>query len=137
MKHSRGFTLVEILVVVVIIGILAGVVTMNVVGRISDARIKTAKADLRTIESALSIYRMDNFRYPTTDLGIRALVERPSEIEAPNWSAAGYLKKLPVDPWGNEYGYESDGEYISLYTFGSDGEPGGQEEAADIFWADL
>ncbi len=137
MKFAKGFTLVEILVVVVIIGILAGVVTMNVVGRIGDARIKTAKADLRTIESALSIYKMDNFRYPTTELGIRALVERPSESEAPNWNAAGYLKKLPVDPWGNAYGYESDGEYITLYTFGSDGKQGGEEEAADIFWADL
>ena len=135
MGKAKGFTLVEILVVVVITGVLSGVAVMNVVGRIGEARIKAAKVDLQTIEAALSIYKMDNFSYPTTERGIRALVERPPRYEAPNWSAQGYLKKLPVDPWGNPYVYSPDGEGDAPYTLkslGAGGLPGGDEEEEDI-----
>ena len=137
MRFERGFTLIEILVVVVIIGVLSSIVTMNVVGRMSDARVEAAKADIRTIESALTLYRMDNFGYPSNELGIRALVERPISSEAPNWKEGGYLRKLPVDPWGREYGYENNGANVDIFTLGADAKPGGEGEAADIHWSDI
>jgi general secretion pathway protein G len=137
MQYARGFTLIEILVVVVIMGILASLVTMTMVSKIDVARINKAKSDLRTIESALSVYRMDNFNYPTTELGLRSLIEKPSEFDAPNWSHDGYIKKPAIDPWGHSYGYESDGRVFNLYSLGSDGKPGGEGTAADINWADL
>ena len=137
MKYSRGFTLIEIMVVVIILGILAAIVTPNVLGRIGDARIQAAKSDIRTIESALSLYKMDNFKYPTTEQGLRGLVERPLKSDAPNWKAGGYLRKIRTDPWGNEYLYTNDGAQIDVYTLGSDSQPGGEEEAGDIHWADL
>ena len=139
MRRVRGFTLIEIMVVVVILGVLAGLVVPGVVGAMIDARIEAAKADIRTIESALTMYRMDNFRYPSTEHGLRALVERPPAAAAPNWKLGGYLKKrtLPTDPWGGDYRYANDGAEIDVYSLGSDGRPGGDGEAADIHWRDL
>lgn len=137
MKASKGFTLIEIMVVVVIVGILAAIVTANVIDRIVDARIQAAKSDIRTIEMALSLYKMDNLRYPSTELGLRSLVERPPETEAPNWRAGGYLKKLPTDPWGNGYLYTISDSEIDIYTLGSDKQPGGDRGAGDIYWSDL
>lgn len=137
MKILKGFTLIEIMVVVMILGILAAIVVPNVISRIALARIQAAKSDIRTIESALSLYKMDNYRYPTTEQGLIALIERPSAIDAPNWNVEGYLKKLPTDPWGNQYLYASDGAKIEIYTLGSDLQPGGKSEASDIHWADL
>jgi general secretion pathway protein G len=137
MKHFKGFTLIEIMVVVVILGILAAIVVPNVTRGIVEARIQAAKSDIRTIESALTLYKIDNYRYPTTEQGLIALIERPSAADAPNWNAEGYLKKLPTDPWGNPYLYTSDGARIEFHTLGSDSQPGGESEAGDIRWADL
>lgn len=137
MKQTQGFTLIEIMVVVVILGILAAVVAPNVIERIVDARIQSAKTQLQTIEAALTLYKMDNFKYPTTEQGIRALVERPASPDAPNWKTGGYLKKFPTDPWGKEFLYTNDGEKIDIYTLGSDSRPGGERGAGDIHWADL
>lgn len=134
---SNGFTLIEIMVVVVILGILTAIAAPSVFERIADARIQAAKSDIRTLESALSLYRMDNFRYPSTEQGLRALVERPSRSDAPNWKFGGYLKKLPTDPWGHRYLYTNNGTAIDIYTLGSDAQPGGERETGDIHWADL
>ena len=137
MKRSQGFTLIEIMVVVIILGILAAIVAPNVLERIGYARIQSAKSQIQTIESALSLYKMDNFKYPTTEQGIRALVERPSPADAPNWKVGGYLKKFPADPWRGEFLYSNDHEKIDIYTLGSDSQPGGEGEAGDIHWIDL
>jgi len=137
MKRSKGFTLIEIMVVVVILGVLAALVVPSVIDRIVDARIQAAKSDIRTIESALSLYKIDNYKYPTTEQGLIALIERPSASDAPNWNVEGYLKKLPTDPWGNQYLYTNDGTKIEIYTLGSDSRPGGESEAGDIHWTDL
>ena len=137
MRATSGFTLIEIMVVVVILGVLAAIVAPSVLGRVTDARVQAARSDIRTIESALSLYKMDNFRYPSTELGLRALVEKPSETAAPRWKNGGYLKKIPIDPWGNAYLYSNDGESMDIYTLGSDMKPGGKEESKDIHWVDL
>lgn len=138
-KRSGGFTLIEIMVVIVILGVLAALVVPNVMGRAGEARMKAATVDLRAIQTALDMYRMDNFVYPSSDQGLQALVAKPSGFpEAKNWSEP-YLKKSPKDPWGNEYQYispGSDGAY-DLFSLGADGKPGGEGEAADIFVADL
>ena len=133
MNIQKGFTLVELLVVIVIISILSSLVAVAVLGHTSDARIKAARSDIRTIESALTMYHLDNFRYPTTESGLRALAERDGALR----SNKIYLKKMPIDPWGNEYGYESDGREIDIWSLGADGVPGGEGEDADIHWADL
>ncbi len=137
MKRRDGFTLIEILVVVTILGILATLVVTRVFGRVTDARIQAAKIDIRTIDSALSLYRLDNYRYPSTEIGLRALIERPPKTEAPNWKEGLYIKKLPVDPWGNPYLYRYDEIQPDIYTLGADAKPGGVGEAADIHWSGL
>jgi general secretion pathway protein G len=131
-RRQDGFTLIEIMVVVVILGILAALVAPNVIGRIGDAQTNAAKADIRAIESAMKLYRMDNFRYPTTDQGIEALVQRPAD--AKNWPTGGYLDKLPKDPWGEPYRYLSPGQNgeIDIFTLGADNQPGGEGVDADI-----
>lgn len=131
-----GFTLIEILVVVVILGVLASVVVINVIPRTGEARATKATADIATLRSALDNYKLDNFVYPTTAQGLQALVVRPSsQSEAPNWRGP-YLRDaiLPKDPWGRDYQYQSPGSRaeVDVYTFGSDGRPGGDGEAADI-----
>ena len=125
-KHS-GFTLIEVIVVLVILGILASIVVPKVVSRTDQAQVVKAEQDLRAIESALQMYRVDNFSYPSTDQGLDALATKPtSGQEAKNWQPGGYIKKVPKDPWGNDYQYLSPGEKgdFAIYSLGPDQRPG-------------
>ena len=137
----QGFTLIEIIVVVVIIGMLAAVIAPNIFGNVEKAQTSKALSDLRALESALGMYRLDNFNYPTTDQGIQALVSKPSSgPEAKNYRKGGYIKRLPLDPWGSEYQYATpgaSGAEFDLFTFGKDGKVGGEEGNKDISIADL
>jgi general secretion pathway protein G len=132
--RQAGFTLIEIMVVVVILGILAAIVAPNVISRIDDAAVSRAKQDIRAIESALKLYRLDNFRYPTTDQGLEALVSQPNDPTIRNWRQGGYLDKLPKDPWNNTYRYLYPGRQgeFDVFTYGADGQPGGEGINADI-----
>jgi general secretion pathway protein G len=117
-RANQGFTLIEIMVVVVILGILAAVVVPRIMNRPDDARIARAKQDIRAIEGALNLYKLDNFYYPSTQQGIEALVAQPSgEPPAKNWKPGGYLGSLPKDPWGNPYQYLSPGVKGELDIF--------------------
>jgi general secretion pathway protein G len=131
---QSGFTLIEIIVVVVIIGLLAAVVTQTLSGRTDDARIAKARQDIQAMETALTLFKLDNFRYPTTDQGLRALVEKPADPEIRNWKEGGYVKRLSKDPWGRDYLYESPGTHgeVDIYTLGADGQAGGEKANADI-----
>ncbi|MCZ8130471.1 MAG: type II secretion system major pseudopilin GspG [Steroidobacteraceae bacterium] len=134
-RAARGFTLIEIMVVVVILAILGTLVAPQILGRIDEARVTKAKNDLRLYESALDMYRMDNFRYPTTDQGLQALVRRPSDPNVRNWRPEGYVKQLVQDPWDRDYVYVApgtNGAPYDLYTLGADGQPGGEGTDADI-----
>ena len=135
---SPGFTLIEILVVVVILGVLGAIVAPNFLSRPDEARQQAVKTQMQSVGSALDIYRLDNFSYPSTDQGLQALVTRPSGFpEARNWSPNGYMPKLPVDPWGNEFVYSNNGQGFELLSYGSDGAQGGEGFAADINFDDL
>lgn len=132
-RHSsKGFTLVEIMVVVVIIGILAAFVVPNIAGEPGRARIIKAQQDIRSIEAALEMYKVDNYNYPSTDDGLEALVSAPAE--AANWKEGGYIKKVKKDPWQRAYLYLFPGENgsVDIFSYGRDGRPGGQGEDADI-----
>ena len=134
-SRVAGFTLIEILVVVVIIGILAAIIAPKFLEKPGEARQTRAKVDIQALETALNLYRLDNFSYPSTEQGLQALVEKPSGTpEARNWKAGGYMKLVPTDPWGGEYLYLSPGQRgeIDIYTLGSDRQPGGDGERADI-----
>lgn len=134
--NENGFTLIEIMVVIVILGVLAALVAPNILGRTGEARITAAKADLNAIANALNLYKLDNYSFPTTDQGLEALVERPSGFpEAPNWNPDGYLADLPQDPWGTPYQYVSPGQNgaYDLYSLGADRREGGDGDNADIF----
>lgn len=132
---QRGFTLIEIMVVVVIIGILGALVVPKLMGKPGEARVIAAKSDIAQIMQALKIYKLDNQRYPTTEQGLKALVEKPSSGPAANgWKSGGYVDKLQKDPWGNPYQYLSPGVKgeVDLFSLGADGQPGGTGEDADI-----
>ncbi len=136
--RERGFTLLEIMVVVIIIGVLAVIVVQNVLPQADKARITAAKADIRTLAAALDTYRLDNSFYPSTNQGLQALVTRPSGTpQARNWGPEPYMRKLPVDPWGNAYAYTNTGFVFEIVSLGADGEDGGDGIAADIKYSDL
>jgi general secretion pathway protein G len=135
--NDRGFTLIEIMVVVIILALLAALVGPKIMGRTDDAKIADAKVQIRNIESALKLYKLDNGVYPTTEQGLHALVEKPSVGQIPkNYRAEGYLesKKVPQDPWANDYVYLSPGEHgdYDLCSLGADGAKGGEGKNADI-----
>ena len=137
---ERGFTLIEIMVVVVIMGILAALVVPKLMGRSDDARIVAAKQDVATVMQALKLYKLDNQRYPTTEQGLQALIAKPtSGPSADGWKTGGYLDKLPKDPWRNPYQYLSPGikGEIDVFSLGADGQPGGVGNDADIGSWDL
>jgi general secretion pathway protein G len=134
-RSERGFTLIEIMVVVAILAILAAVVVPRIMDEPDKARMVKAKQDLRALESALNLYRLDNYTYPTTDQGLEALVSVPtSPPEPPNYKSGGYLKRVPKDPWGNDYQFLSPGEFgdVDIYSLGADRSPGGEGFNADI-----
>jgi len=138
LTRPNGFTLIEILVVVFILGLLATIVSVNVIGQTDTARITKAKVDLKEIEQALHLYKLDNGVYPTTEQGLKALLERPTSGPQPRkYNPEGYIQKLPEDPWGNLYVYLSDGQRFVLKCLGADGEQGGEGKAADIDSKDL
>ena len=124
--RQTGFTLIEVMVVVVILGILAAIVVPRIMDRPDEARIVKASNDIRALEAALDLYRLDNYQYPSTDQGIEALVTKPSgSPEPPRWKEGGYIKNVPVDPWGSSYQYLNPGTRgaIDVYSLGPDGTP--------------
>jgi len=136
-KRAYGFSLIEIMVVIVIIGLLVAIVAPNVLERADEARIQKVKADFKNIETALKLYKLDNFSYPTTEQGLMALVEKPTVEPIPrNWKTGGYIEHPPEDPWGNAYKYLNPPEFghgdYDLYSLGADGISGGEGQNADI-----
>lgn len=132
---QAGFSLIEILVVLVILGLLVSIVAPNVLNRADDARVQKASADFKSIATALKIYRLDNYVYPSSEQGLAALVEKPSLPPEPrNWKQQGYLDEAPLDPWGRSYLYLSPGEHgaFDLYSYGADGVPGGEGQNLDL-----
>lgn len=133
--RQTGFTLIEIMVVVVILGILAALVVPKIMSRPDEARVVAARQDISSLVSALKLYRLDNKRYPTTEQGLQALVSRPAAgTAAEGWNPSGYIEKLPVDPWGQAYQYLNPGLHgeIDVFSFGADNAPGGEGLDADI-----
>lgn len=133
--HQGGFTLIEIMVVVVIIGVLGALIVPKLMGRTDEARITAAKQDIATLKQALNLYRLDNQRYPSTEQGLQALIAKPSSEPVPNnWKMGGYIEKLPKDPWGNPYQMLSPGVRgeVDVFSYGADGQPGGTGINADI-----
>jgi general secretion pathway protein G len=137
---ARGFTLIEVMIVIVILGVLAALIVPKIMSRPDEARIVAAKQDIATIVQALKLYKLDNIRYPTTDQGLMALVKKPTTPpEPPNWKGNGYLEKLPKDPWGHPYQYLQPGLHgdFDVMSYGADGAPGGEGNDADIGSWDL
>jgi len=136
MRHLRlGFTLLEIMVVVVILGVLAALVVPKIISRPDEARAVAARQDVASLMQALKLYRLDNQRYPSTEQGLQALVARPASAPlAPSWKTGGYLERLPNDPWGRPYQYLNPGVKgeVDVMSFGADGQPGGEGANADI-----
>ena len=134
--RSRGFTLIEVMVVVVILGVLAAIVVPKIMSRPDDARVVAARADIAAITQALKLYRLDNAFYPTTEQGLSAVVTQPASAPIPsNWKRGGYLDRMPKDPWGHEYRYLNPGlkAEIDVFSLGADGQQGGEGVNADIY----
>ena len=138
-RAARGFTLIEIMAVVIIMGLLAGIVGVAIFGQLDTARVNTTRTQMKQLEAALSFYQMDNGRYPTTEQGLQALIAQPTIAPEPNnYNPSGYLKKkqLPKDGWGNVFHYEMPGtrnvDGFDIWSLGADGQPGGTETDADI-----
>lgn len=132
-SRSKGFTLIEVMVVMVILGILAAIIVPKIMNRPDQARVVAAKNDIRSIMSALKLYRLDNGQYPTSQQGLMALVQKPNSDPAPpDWHP--YLDRLPTDPWGRPYHYLNPGIHgrVDVWTYGADGKPGGSGKNADI-----
>jgi len=135
-RRARGFTLIEVMVVVVILGLLAAIVVPKVMSRPDEARVVAAKADIAAIVQALKLYRLDNTAYPTTDQGLAALVMRPTTDPVPlNWKPGGYLDRVPKDPWGTDYQYLNPGTHgeIDVFSLGADRQVGGEGNNADVY----
>lgn len=135
MQHQKGFSLIEIMVVLVILGILVGLVAPQVMDNVDKALIQQAKADMKAIETSLKLYKLDNYVYPSTEQGLEALVKASDINPAPkNFKKDGYLDHLPKDPWGRDYIYMSPGDHgpFDIYTLGQDGVQGGEDMDADI-----
>jgi general secretion pathway protein G len=125
--RQRGFTLIEIMVVVIILGIMASLIVPKIMNKPEQARIVKAKQDVRALESALDLYKLDNYAYPTTDQGLQALVQKPTQPPVPpHWKTGGYLMRLPKDPWNHPYQYLNPGQHgpIDVYSLGPSGQPG-------------
>jgi general secretion pathway protein G len=134
---ERGLTLIEVVVVIIVLGLLAGLVGPQIIGRVSEAKSSTARTQVELFSVALDNYRLDNSRYPTTEQGLQALRDRPVRDPAPhNWRGPYLRKEIPLDPWGQPYVYKSPGDEnpssYDLFTLGRDGQPGGEDEDADI-----
>lgn len=129
-SQQAGFTLIEIMVVVFILGLLVTLVAPKIIGRTDQARVTKAAADVRAIEEALHLFKLDNGFYPSTAEGLPALVQAPPR--AKRFNPEGYLPKVPVDPWGNEYIYQSDGRDVIIASLGADGVEGGEGYNADV-----
>ena len=135
-ERRQGFTLIEIMAVVLIIGLLTTLVGIAIIPQIDKGRVTTARTQIKNLEAALETYRMDNARFPTTEQGLRALIEAPPDVR--NFQTGGYLreKRIPLDPWGNPYQYESPGTHndhsFDLWSWGADGAPGGSGTDADL-----
>jgi general secretion pathway protein G len=132
---ARGFTLIEIMVVVIIIGLLAAVIVPQVMSRVDEARVTKAKQDIKSLETALTMFRLDNSKYPTTEQGLQALVAQPTDPSIKHWRPGGYLQRISKDPWGYDYQYVlpgTHGQDYDLYSLGADNAPGGEGINADI-----
>ena len=138
LSRARGFTLIEIMVVVVILGILGSLIVPNIIGRPDEARVTAARADIEAIGNALELYRLDNGDDPSTDQGLEALVTQPTGYPEPRrWNSEGYLKKLPIDPWDEPYLYFSEDRTFEVYSLGSDRQEGGEGVDADLRYSEL
>jgi general secretion pathway protein G len=132
-NHQEGFTLIELMVVILIIGLLAALVVQNLRGATDRAKITKAEADIAELKTALDRYYLDNGNYPTTEQGLQALVTPPTSGPIPaNYEDGGYVERIPLDPWGHPYVYQSDGNTYTLESYGADGQPGGTGKNADI-----
>ena len=133
--YARGFTLIEIMVVVIIIGLLAAVIVPTVISKVDEARVVKAKQDIQSLETALTLFRLDNSKYPTSEQGLAALVTQPTDPTIKHWKVGGYLQRLSKDPWGFDYQYANPGTHgkeYDLFTLGADNAPGGEGIDADI-----
>jgi general secretion pathway protein G len=134
-RRPRGFTLIEIMVVVIIIGLLAAFIVPAVIGKVDEAKVAKAKGDIQALEAALAMFYLDNSKYPTTEQGLKALTQQPNDPTIRHWKPGGYLDHVSKDPWGNDYLYVfpgTHGKAYDLYTLGADGQPGGEGINADI-----
>jgi general secretion pathway protein G len=137
-KNEKGFTLIEILIVMVILGLLAALVAPRMFGKVGKSKQKAAKAQISLFETALDTYRLDVGKYPTTDMGLQVLREKPEDVD--KWDGPYLPKNIPLDPWGNAYEYRSPGENgeYDILSYGADGSPGGEGEDVDIVnWKDI